>query len=29
VLTGPATVAEPRYDVRVRDGYVEIKRHVG
>jgi nitrite reductase/ring-hydroxylating ferredoxin subunit/uncharacterized membrane protein len=29
VLTGPATVAEPRYDVRVRDGYVEIKRHQG
>ncbi|HEY7023264.1 MAG TPA: DUF2231 domain-containing protein [Ktedonobacterales bacterium] len=27
VLTGPATVAEPRYDVRVRDGYIEIKRH--
>jgi nitrite reductase/ring-hydroxylating ferredoxin subunit/uncharacterized membrane protein len=27
VLTGPATVAEPRYDTRVRDGYVEIKRH--
>jgi len=26
VLTGPATVAEPRYDVRVRDGYVEVKR---
>ncbi len=29
VLTGPATVAEPRYDTRVRDGYVEIKRHAG
>jgi nitrite reductase/ring-hydroxylating ferredoxin subunit/uncharacterized membrane protein len=29
VLTGPATVAEPRYDVRVRDGYVEVKRHQG
>jgi nitrite reductase/ring-hydroxylating ferredoxin subunit/uncharacterized membrane protein len=27
VLTGPATVSEPRYDVRVRDGQVEIKRH--
>jgi nitrite reductase/ring-hydroxylating ferredoxin subunit/uncharacterized membrane protein len=29
VLTGPATVAEPRYDTRVRDGYIEIKRHQG
>jgi len=29
VLTGPATVAEPRYDARVRDGYVEVKRHQG
>jgi nitrite reductase/ring-hydroxylating ferredoxin subunit/uncharacterized membrane protein len=29
VLTGPATVAEPRYDVRVRDGYVEVRRHQG
>jgi nitrite reductase/ring-hydroxylating ferredoxin subunit/uncharacterized membrane protein len=29
VLTGPATVAEPRYDTRVRDGYVEVKRHTG
>jgi nitrite reductase/ring-hydroxylating ferredoxin subunit/uncharacterized membrane protein len=29
VLTGPATVAEPRYDTRVRDGYVEVKRHQG
>jgi nitrite reductase/ring-hydroxylating ferredoxin subunit/uncharacterized membrane protein len=28
-LTGPATVAEPRYDTRVRDGYVEVKRHQG
>jgi nitrite reductase/ring-hydroxylating ferredoxin subunit/uncharacterized membrane protein len=26
VLTGPATVKAPRYDVRVRDGQVEIKR---
>jgi len=26
VLTGPATVNQPRYDVRVRDGKVEIKR---
>lgn len=26
VLTGPATVAAPRYDVRVRDGQVAIKR---
>ncbi|GAC1448618.1 MAG: hypothetical protein PVSMB4_05980 [Ktedonobacterales bacterium] len=26
VLTGPATVAAPRYAVRVRDGQVEIKR---
>lgn len=26
VLTGPATVNAPRYDVRVRDGQVEIKR---
>jgi nitrite reductase/ring-hydroxylating ferredoxin subunit/uncharacterized membrane protein len=29
VLTGPATVAEPRYDTRVRDGYVEVRRHQG
>jgi nitrite reductase/ring-hydroxylating ferredoxin subunit/uncharacterized membrane protein len=29
VLTGPATVNAPRYDVRVRDGQVEIKRSVG
>lgn len=26
VLTGPATIAQPRYDVRVRDGQIEIKR---
>jgi nitrite reductase/ring-hydroxylating ferredoxin subunit/uncharacterized membrane protein len=26
VLTGPATVHAPRYDVRVRDGQVEVKR---
>ncbi len=26
VLTGPATVSAPRYDVRVRDDQVEIKR---
>lgn len=26
VLTGPATVNAPRYDVRVRDGQVELKR---
>jgi nitrite reductase/ring-hydroxylating ferredoxin subunit/uncharacterized membrane protein len=26
VLTGPATVNAPRYDVRVRDGQVEMKR---
>jgi nitrite reductase/ring-hydroxylating ferredoxin subunit/uncharacterized membrane protein len=26
VLTGPATVNAPRYDVRVRDGQVEVKR---
>lgn len=25
-LTGPATIAEPRYDVRVRDGQIELKR---
>lgn len=25
VLTGPATVRQPRYDVRVRDGQIEIK----
>jgi nitrite reductase/ring-hydroxylating ferredoxin subunit len=27
VLTGPATVNAPRYDVRVREGQVEVKRH--
>ncbi|MBF6591548.1 MAG: Rieske 2Fe-2S domain-containing protein [Ktedonobacterales bacterium] len=27
VLTGPATIAAPRYDVRVRDGQVEVKRN--
>jgi nitrite reductase/ring-hydroxylating ferredoxin subunit/uncharacterized membrane protein len=26
VLTGPATIAQPRYDVRVRDGMIELKR---
>ena len=26
VLTGPATVNAPRYDIRVRDGKVEVKR---
>ena len=26
VLTGPATVNAPRYDVRVRNGQVELKR---
>ena len=26
VLTGPATVNAPRYDVRVRNGQVEVKR---
>ena len=25
-VTGPATVAQPRYDVRVRDGQIEVKR---
>ncbi len=25
-LTGPATVSQPRYDVRVRNGQVEIRR---
>lgn len=25
-VTGPATVAQPRYDVRVRDGQIELKR---
>lgn len=25
-LTGPATIGEPRYDVRVRDGQIELKR---
>lgn len=27
VLTGPATVDAPRYDVRIRDGQIELKRH--
>lgn len=27
VLTGPATSNVPRYDVRIRDGQVEVKRH--
>lgn len=26
VLTGPATVRQPRYDVRVRNGQIEVKR---
>jgi len=26
VLTGPATIGAPRYDVRVRDGQIELKR---
>lgn len=26
VLTGPATAKQPRYDVRVRNGHVEVKR---
>lgn len=26
VLTGPATVHQPRYDVRIRDGQVELRR---
>lgn len=26
VLTGPATTAQPRYDVRVRNGMIELKR---
>lgn len=26
VLTGPATIAQPRYDVRVREGQIELKR---
>jgi nitrite reductase/ring-hydroxylating ferredoxin subunit/uncharacterized membrane protein len=25
-LTGPATIAQPRYDVRVRDGMIELRR---
>jgi nitrite reductase/ring-hydroxylating ferredoxin subunit len=29
VLTGPATVNAPRYDVRVRNGQVEVKRRSG
>jgi nitrite reductase/ring-hydroxylating ferredoxin subunit/uncharacterized membrane protein len=29
VLTGPATVNAPRFDVRVRNGQVEIKRRAG
>jgi nitrite reductase/ring-hydroxylating ferredoxin subunit/uncharacterized membrane protein len=27
VLTGPSTSGVPRYDVRIRDGQVEVKRH--
>jgi nitrite reductase/ring-hydroxylating ferredoxin subunit/uncharacterized membrane protein len=27
VMTGPATISEPCYEVRVREGQVEIKRH--
>ena len=26
VLTGPASIAQPRYDVRVRNGQIELKR---
>lgn len=26
VLSGPATVNAPRYDVRLRDGHIEVKR---
>ncbi|TMC40273.1 MAG: hypothetical protein E6I59_15920 [Chloroflexi bacterium] len=26
VLTGPATAKQPRYDVRVHNGQVEVKR---
>jgi nitrite reductase/ring-hydroxylating ferredoxin subunit len=26
-LTGPATTPVPRYDVRIRDGQIEVKRH--
>jgi nitrite reductase/ring-hydroxylating ferredoxin subunit/uncharacterized membrane protein len=29
VLTGPATVAQPRYEVRVRNGQIELKRASG
>jgi nitrite reductase/ring-hydroxylating ferredoxin subunit/uncharacterized membrane protein len=29
VLTGPATIRAPRYDVRILDGQVEVKRHGG
>jgi nitrite reductase/ring-hydroxylating ferredoxin subunit len=29
VLTGPATVDAPRYDVRVRDGQIELRRAGG
>jgi nitrite reductase/ring-hydroxylating ferredoxin subunit/uncharacterized membrane protein len=28
-LTGPATINQPRYDVRVRDGQIEVKRAGG
>lgn len=28
-LTGPATAAQPRYDVRIRDGQIELKRAGG
>ena len=28
-LTGPATMAAPRYDVRIRDGQIELKRRGG
>ncbi|HKV84582.1 MAG TPA: Rieske 2Fe-2S domain-containing protein [Ktedonobacterales bacterium] len=28
-VTGPATVAQPRYDVRVREGQIEVKRRGG
>ncbi len=29
VKTGPASIAQPRYEVRVQDGKIELKRHGG
>jgi nitrite reductase/ring-hydroxylating ferredoxin subunit len=29
VKTGPASIAQPRYEVRVRDGKIELKRAGG